>query len=196
MPVDVDELIRSRSSLLAERQPWEHPWQAISDTMLPAFNDITMRRTPGQIRTGGLYDSTGLHGAKMLGDHISSSVTNFQMSWFELRMSYEPLNKLKSVSMWLEAAAKAMQDKLSATTTPRAFSEKYRQFSGFGTGALFTDQSPLPGMDGRHTLLSRSLPIGTYCVAEDAAGMVDTMYRDLDLSPRQAIQHFGREPRA
>jgi hypothetical protein len=191
MPANVDQLLQAYASLKAQRQPWESTWQAIAETMLPAFNDIETYRKPGQRRTQHLFDSTGLQGANLLAAHLAGAITNFQMSWFEMRMSYGPMNDLKQVSVWLEASAKAMQDKLSATTTPQAFHEKYLQLVGFGTGALFTDQSPLPSLDGRYSLLSRSLPIGSYCVAEDAAGQVDTMYRELDLSPRQAVQHFG-----
>jgi hypothetical protein len=191
MPADADFLCQSYNSLKAQRQPWESTWQAIADTMAPAFNDIQQKRTPGQTRTQHLFDSTGLQGMNMLAAHIAGAITNFQMSWFDLRMSYGALNEIKAIGVWLEACAKTMHDKLSATTTPQAFHENYLQLCGFGTGALFTDESPMPSLDGRSSLLSRSIPIGTYCVAEDAAGMVDTMYRELDLSPRQAVQYFG-----
>jgi hypothetical protein len=191
MPADAQELCRMYDTLKQQRQPWMSTWQAIADVSMPAMNDIEVYRQPGDIRTYQLFDNTGLVGSTLLASHMAGAVTNFQMRWFELRMEADPLNEIKSVAVWLDAAAKTMQDKLSATTTPQSFHEKYLQFGGFGTGALFTDEHPTPDKMGKHGLISRSLPIGTYCVAEDANGQVDTLYRELELSPRQAAQHFG-----
>lgn len=190
MPANADDLLKTYEALKAQRRPWEATWGAIAATMVPAMIDVPTNQA-GQSMTGQVLDSTGLQAAKLLADHIAAAVTNFQMRWFDLRMSYDPLNDLKPVGVWLDAAAKAMQDKLAATTTPRAFAEKYRQWTGFGTGALFHDRSPLPDMNGDYSAISRSLPIGTYCVAENAVGLVDTMYREMSLSPRQAVQYFG-----
>ena len=133
MPADVEEILRAHGTLKTQAEPWRPTWQAVADTMMPAFNDITTSRTPGNTRTGRLMDTTGLQGNILLANHIAGAVTNFQMRWFTLRMGYDPLNEIKAVKVWLDMAGKVIQDKLSATTTPLSFHEKYLQFSGFGT---------------------------------------------------------------
>lgn len=194
MPADVADILANYDALRQQRQPNEPVWQAIADTMLPAYNDIQVYRQPGDLRTQRLMDITALVGNILLAGHMASAVTNFQMRWFALRHSLEAVNERRDVAMWLDSSGKAMQDYLASTTTPQAFHEKYLQFAGFGTGAVFSDEkmyvtpdNPSPG------LLSRSVPIGRYAIAENADGAVDTFFRELELSPRQAIQAFGAE---
>jgi Bacteriophage head to tail connecting protein len=192
VPVNPDDLIREYDLLRAERSYWEPTWQSISDTMLPAFNDIQVMRAPGQKRTAELFDSTAMEALHLLSAHLMGSITNFQSEWLKLRMREQTLNDRKEVEVWLDQCADIMLKAMAAGTTPQAFHEKYLQFAGFGTGALYVDESPLVGM-GFQGLLSRSLPIGTYVLAEDAAGKVDTLYREVELSPRQAEQQFGKD---
>ena len=192
MPANPDDLLQEYQRLLQDRAAQLPVWQQIADTCLPAFNDLLTRYTPGQSRTRELYDTTGLQGLNLLASHLAGAVTNFQTRWFELRMSLQPLNEVQEVGVWLDSCAKTIQDQLSATTTPQAFHELYLQYAGFGTGALYID-SASPTSREPDRLLSRALPIGTYVMAEDATGAVDTLYRELELSPRQAAQQFGRE---
>jgi hypothetical protein len=191
MAANIEQILRTYGGLKAHRQPWESTWQAIMDTMMPAYNDIQTTLVPGHTRTSRLLDTTGMQSAMTLGGHFSTDITNFQMQWFQLRMSYEPLNQVKSIAVWLDAAAKAMQDHMSSGGVPKAVDEMYLQFAIAGTGALFSDRTSVPGLDGKYGLLGQSLPVGTYCISDNADGRVDTLYRDLELSPRQAIQHFG-----
>lgn len=193
MPANIEDILRTYSTLKTQRMPWESTWQVIAETCLPAFSDIQSYIVPGNTRTHRVFDTTGMQGLNLLASHLAGAVTNFQTRWFELRMSHDPLNELKPVTLWLDACAKTMQDKLSATTTPQAFHEHYLQFAGFSTGTMFVDEAPIGLPSGYAGLITRSLPIATYVMAEDAVGMVDTLYRELELSPRQAVQHFGLE---
>ena len=185
------KLLQQYETLKTQTIPWKQTWGAIAETMMPAFTGAR----PGDLRTGRIYDTTGLQGNILLAGHINSGVTNFQMRFFELRMSWKPLNEIKAVKVWLDDCAETIQDKLSATTTPQAFHEKYLQFSGMGTGAIFADtmEAIMPG-SGQTGMLSRSLPIDTYYIAENAAGQVDTMYRELEHRPpsRAALRRGGR----
>lgn len=192
MAINPDELIREYDLLKAERSYWEPTWQSIADTMLPAFNDIQIRRAPGNKRTQELFDSTAMEALHLLAAHLMGSITNFQSEWLKLRMREEALNDRKEVGEWLDTTADIMLKAMASSTTPQAFHELYLQFAGFGTGALYVDESPLIDM-GFQGVLARSLPIGTYVLAEDATGKVDSLYREVELSPRQAEQQFGKD---
>ena len=191
MPANPEDLMHEYHRLVQDRQWHLQTWQQIADTCLPAYNDLLTKYTPGQSRTRDLYDTTGMQGLNLLASHLAGAVTNFQTRWFELRMQLQPLNEDREVGVWLDSCAKTIQDQLSATTTPQAFHEMYLQYAAFGTGAVFIDAAEPSTAPAK--ILSRSLPIGTYVLAEDATGAIDTLYRELELSPRQAAQQFGRE---
>ena len=188
MPATPEAVLREYQRLVQDRQWWMEGWNAIASTMLPAYHDLLTPSSPGPRRTGDLYDTTGLQGLTTLASHLAGAVTNFQTRWFDLRMALAPLNEDRDTAAWLDGCAQTIQDALAATATPQAFHELYVQYAGFGTAALFVDEGPAG--DPRR-LLTRTLPIGTYVLAEDAHGAVDTLYREFELSPRQAAQQFG-----
>src|SRR5919106_1663007 len=103
MPANPEDILQEYHRLQADRAWWLEGWQSIASVMLPAYNDLLVHYTPGQRRTGDLYDSTGLQGLNLLASHLASAVTNFQTRWFELRMGLQPLNDVREVGVWLDA---------------------------------------------------------------------------------------------
>ena len=195
MPADVEFILREREALQAKTTPWLQDWQDIADLMLPGQSDIFNLRMPGTSRTRQLYDSTAMWALDTFVAHLSAWITNFQMQWFGLRM--RALKDNQEAAAWLDDVAQTMyaemvsDDAALATAVP----ESYRQYGGFGTGALFIDEQP---MDERLGLgfrgyMAESLSIGRYYPAENAGRRVDTLYRDLQLSPHQAEQYWGRD---
>ena len=188
----VDSSLREYATLKTQRAPWEPGWQAIADTMLPVANDIISVRTPGTTRTQRLYDGTAMHSAQLLTGHINAGVTNFATRWFGLRMGDPMIMWDREVQAWLDSCATIMNDWLVGSMAPQAVHEMYLSYVIFGTGGLYVDEQPLvqprPGFRG---LMARSQPIASYCLAENAVGQVDTVYREFELSPRQAEQWFG-----
>src|SRR5918996_5398764 len=194
MPADPDELTRAYERLKAERTPWESTWDALASTCLPAGSGIGTTGRAGQKQTSELFDNTGLDSAAMLASHLMGSVTNFQTSWFALRMRQKGLNEQREVGVWLDSVTDIMHDAMASSNVPQAIHELYRMYALMGTGCLFVDERPATASSqgwGFTGLLTRALPIATYVLAEDATGQVDTVYRELELSPRQAMQQFG-----
>ena len=65
--------------------------------------------------------------------------------------------------------------------------ELYLDRGCFGTGVLYCEE-------GRRNLLHfRKFDLGTFSIAEDDEGYVDTLSREFTLTTRQAVQQFGYE---
>lgn len=188
----VDDCLREYAVLKSQRASWEPSWQAIADTMVPAANDIISVKTPGVSRTQRLYDGTAMSAGQLLTGHINAGVTNFATRWFGLRMGDPLVQWDRDVQEWLDSCASIMTDWLAGSMAPQAVHEMYLSYVYFGTGGLYVDEQPLvqptPGFRG---LMARSQPIASYCLAENAIGQVDSVYREFELSPRQAEQWFG-----
>ena len=189
----VESCLREYATLKTQRAPWENSWQAIADTMVPAASDILSTRTPGVSRTQRLYDGTAMQAGQLLTGHINAGVTNFATRWFGLRMAEQKIAWGVETKEWLEACSQIMLEWLNGSMAPNAVHEMLLSYVYFGTGGLYVDEQPLvePGVRGFRGLMTRSQPIASYCIAENAIGVVDTVYREFELSPRQAEQWFG-----
>ena len=188
-----ESCLREYATLKTQRMTWEPTWQAIADTMVPAASDIISTRTPGVSRTQRLYDGTAMQAGQLLTGHINAGVTNFATRWFGLKMGEQGIAWDMETKAWLDACAQIMLEWLNGSMAPQAVHEMLLSYVYFGTGGVFCDEQPLrqPGTGGFRGLLVKSQPIASYCLAENALGAVDTVYREFELSPRQAEQHFG-----
>ncbi|MEW5723435.1 MAG: portal protein, partial [Thermodesulfobacteriota bacterium] len=63
----------------------------------------------------------------------------------------------------------------------------YTELAGFGTCPLYIEEDPARYLRGQ------VLTIGTYCLAADALGRVNTVYRRFPLTARQMVEEFGEE---
>lgn len=197
MPQTVEAIIQERNTLKTKREPWLQDWQDIADLMLPGQSDILSLRLPGTSRTRRtrqLYDSTAMWALDTFVAHLSTWVTNFGSRWFSLRM--RALRENQEAAAWLDEVAQIQYEEMIADDAPitTAVHEAYRKYGGFGTGALYVDERPMDdpvlGFRGYQAV---ALPISGYYIAENAGGRVDTLYRDVELTPHQAEQLFGRD---
>ena len=192
---NVEQILRERDSLLEQRGPHEADWQTIAELMLPAKSDINTKRHPGDRRTQRLLDSTAMFALDTFANHLMASAMNFQQQFFLLRM--RALRQSQAANAWFDEVSRLMLEDFTSNESlvPSATFEAIKQYCGLATGALYIDERPLlekpaPGFRG---YLAQALPIGTYTCAENSVGVVDTVFRDFELSPRKAAQWFGIE---
>lgn len=170
------------------RQPYEPDWQDICRYLVPGADDILEQREPGDSRTQYIFDSHPLLAPKSLASHMDSGATNSAWQWFELAFRGQALQDSQPVNQWLEFCSQDMAAAYGASSFYQAAYTYYLNLGAFGTAAMWAGTRLRS--DGRY-LHFKTLPTGSYCIAEDADGLVDTLYRELWLTPRQAVQLFG-----
>ena len=193
MPGD-DEKVESLKArwerMLAERAQWEPEWLDIGQMCLPRKTGPLLGAIAGSKLTAGRYTGIGEESALLLANALLGKLTNPSQRWQSLQMRRAVLNTINAVQNWTDHASVEFSQALNASNFATEASEFYLDISTFGTGAMFMEKRPAPlGTFGGWVF--RTLQIGTYCIAEDKEGRVDTLFRSLDLTVRQAYQHWG-----
>lgn len=199
MPVDALEHLRIYQDLVAQRAPFDHVAQQLADIMYPLGNDIQTIRWPGELRTQRLYDTTAMLSAERLAGYIYALVTNFHTSWFQFRIGPNANVTLDQAGeQWLDQAREIVQEEMTADDSPipQSVYDLFLQETVFATGCHFVDEQPSgvsPFARGFRGYTSTALPWSTYVIKENVSHRVDTVYRAMKLTVRQAVQQWGLE---
>ena len=161
-------------------------WQDIADNELGS-REFTTQRTPHQIRSEGIYDTTAMFGNQMLAGANHGMLTNPVSEWFEMQPANLMLMADKEVSVWLDDARRKMQQliRTQASNFATQVAEQYLDITGFGTSCL----SVMPHKSGRGVSYS-SHPLAELYLLVDEERQVDVRFRELPLTARQYARRF------
>lgn len=109
--------------------------------------------------------------------------------WFSLRSRTRKKQKRRAdaCSRWFSKATELMADALTESNYYSVIDEVYNDRCAAGTGASFI------GGDEVNPLYFIHVPIGTYAIAEDSKGDVNTLVRRFSYTPVQAAEEWGEE---
>lgn len=182
------ETIARADRMRSNRSTFDAHWQEVREVIIPLAASVTGRETPGQKAHGAVLDSTGEQANEMLAAALVSILTPDTVDWFTLTVTDDDeANGDRDVAMWLETAAARM---MAVFRSPRsgfgtAQHEKMLDVCSFGTAGMFIADRPGAGI--RFT----TIPLRQLLLDEDADGRVDTVYRDFELTARQALKRWG-----
>ena len=190
MQKDVQSLLDRHKRLIDGRRLWEGYWQELAEVFLPRRADFTRGRVAGEKRTEKQFDGVPMQAARGLAASLDGLLKPKTQRWFSIRADDDSVDEMEEVRLWLEDAEDRMY---AALYDPDA---RFLQRSNevdldlvvFGTGVLFVGERV-----GSGRLVFRSHHLRDVCVAENADGEVDTVFRRFELSARQAEQRWGRE---
>jgi Bacteriophage head to tail connecting protein len=190
---EAHRLLQRHSELLSQRTLYDHIWQDQIELMLPGAADITHFRTPGASRTDRLFDTTAIQASQTLAANLMGAVTNQAITWAQLAFREALLKDNQAVSTWLHQIDTIMMAAYNASNFYQAAHTFYLNLCIFGTAAMYVGSMSKLGATGDEEvyLRFRTLSTGHYCIAENAHGRVDTVFRSFRLTPRQARQQFG-----
>lgn len=177
-----DELVTER------RGATDSTRQEIAENLF-GRRDFTTERTKGQNRNAQIYDNTSQVSNTALSGAIHGLLTSPVGRWFKLRFEEPDLNDDSDAMKWVSEVEDRMH---AAIAAPRAnfhaqLSEVYSDLTGFGMGALFTDDVPGVGIQ------FSARPLQEIYVAEDPSGRIDTVGRQFKLTARQAVALWGKK---
>lgn len=189
---ETKDLIDRNDELKAIRLLYEPLWEEIAEYIFPRRSGIGYKPTPGQKQTSKMYDSTAQHSLNLLAASMHGTLTPSSSIWSSFKLRDDRLNRIKEVMDWLEQCANVMSVARHQSNFNSEIHELYLDLSGFGSGCIFIEERPIlyPGFNGLQYL---SLPNSQYCVAENAEGKVDTVFREFELSARAAMMKFGEK---
>lgn len=207
MPADVETLLKRVDKLFntTERKNAEGHWSLISEFMLPnqsgifhgetttaSNTSIYGNATPGGKKTNRLYDSTAIQAARDLAAAINSTLTNPATKWAKMRFKDEELNNNREAQQFLENSISKMYEALNESNFDRESAKNYESYTTLGTMILV--EEPNEDSSGRFNGLKfKAWHIAQCTFSENSEGVVDTVYRRLTMSARQAFERFGKE---
>jgi hypothetical protein len=188
----VIHLVKRKGKLKAQRGSWETHWQDLSNYVLPNSADFNLKRSRGDKRTTLLYDSTGVHANEMLAAGLHGMLTNPASNWFSLRVKNDSQDTGSSseAKQWLEDTTNVILAELSAPDVafPSHIHEYYLSLCSIGTACMFVGEPST-----REGISFRAIHIDEIFIAENADGIIDTVFRSFKMTVRQIVQKWGEE---
>jgi hypothetical protein len=179
------ELLRSQLDL--ERSSFINFWRDLGDYISvnrPRFQVTDSNR--GQRKNQKIIDSTATLASRTLRSGMMSGVTSPARPWFRLTTPDPLMSEQQSVKEWLHTVTLRMQTAFARSNLYQTLPIVYGDIGDFGTAALLIDE------DDEELFTFTAIPIGSYYLATNKKGRVDTFMRDLQMTVRQLIEMFGK----
>jgi len=185
-PIQKD--MQRKQGLWSERSSWLTHWRELSEYQQPrAGRFLITDRNRGEKRHNLIYDSTATQSLRILAAGLMSGVTSPARPWFRLALSDKALMEQGDVKIWLNKVTELMRSVFSASNTYRSLHTVYEDLGLFGTAVTVM----LP--DFENVLHHYPLPVGSFALATNHKGQVDTLVRDFEMTVVQAVRQFGKE---
>jgi hypothetical protein len=183
-------LVKRYDRLKERRSTVDVRWQELAEFILPHKSVITITRFEGEEMTEKVLDSTAIHANELLASSIQSSLMSDR--WFQLGLR-GATDLTKGIVDWLEQVTEAMYQAQKQSNFNAEMGELCLDIGAFGTGVIFIDERQRDG-EGFGGFRHQTIAPGSYVLAENAEGRVDTLFRCFKMSARQMEQEFQGLP--
>lgn len=184
-----DYLQMRYDSLKNERRRWLDVWKEISDYVDPFEGHyLTHNRHEREIKRNLILDNTANQAMNTLIAGLASGATSPARQWFKIVPNMNNQNNTKvpdDLKHWCADVEKLLIKTFHNTNTYNSLHSLYTQLCLFGVGV------DIVSSDNNNVLNHTVLNAGEFCIQSDAYGVVNTLYRDFELTVAQLVQMFG-----
>ena len=180
------QIMKRWQALKNERSYILSIWQDVTDYVNPYRGRyfVTNRNLRGT-NSKKILDSTPARAQRILSAGLMSGMTSPARPWFGLTTADPDLAKNMQVKAWCYDVATIMRRVFSKSNIYRILHTIYDELGLFGTGpAIIT---------GHYDNIIHGYPLtaGEYCIATDMYGVVDTLYREFQMTVKSLVDMFG-----
>jgi Bacteriophage head to tail connecting protein len=178
------------SMLRAERATWLTDYRDLVDYVAPLsgrFFYTDANKGNKVQRQKKVFDTTAKRSLNVLAAGLMAGMTSPARPWFRLGLSDKQLMEQHEVKEWLQVVTDTMREVFARSNTYRALHQVYLELGAFGTACSVL----MPDFD--NIIHHFPLTVGEYCFATNDKGIVDTMYREFNMTVGQIVSQFGRE---
>lgn len=193
--IDVEGAIRKLDNLKTARAGWEPTWRDIATYILPRRTMDTSNKPEGKDLRYGMFDSAAEKANNRLASVIASMLTGTSTKWFIPKIIFDDGKAIKDKAIndilqrYSEDVRDIALDYINDSNFTQSADELYLDMGGIGTGIMLV----LESKSSRKPLLFKTLPIGECYVAEDADGLINTLYRVYSEELSKLAEEFGFE---
>lgn len=175
-------------ALKTERSSFITHWKELSEFVSPRRGRFfTQDRNRGEKRNQRIINSRATMSLRTCVSGMMAGITSPARPWFRLATPDADMMEYEPVRMWLYDVESIMRDIFNQSNLYTALPGLYREFALFGTGNM----AALP--DFENVLRFQTHTIGSYMVANNQYGLVDTHYREYEMTVGQLVEKFGRD---
>lgn len=177
-------------SMKTERTSFEPVWKDVADHTMPRRPRFSLTDTNrGERRNQKIIDTTPVIAARTLRSGMMSGITSPARQWFRLTTPDPSLAEVGEVKDWLNVVTQRMHAIFLRSNLYDVLPLVYGDLGGFSIAAMWVEED----FSGR-VIQTKSLPLGSYWVSNNAQGRVDTLYREFRMTVRQLYEQFVRQP--
>jgi Bacteriophage head to tail connecting protein len=178
-----------RAALLLERSSFEAHWRELAEFLMPRRTRFTTSDVNrGDRRSQSIIDSAPRFAARTLQSGLHAGLTSPARPWMRLTTPDPDLAEFGPVKQWLHTVTQRMLTIFLRSNLYNALPTLYGDMGVFGTGAIGVLE------DSEDLMRAYSYPLGCYAIGLDERGIGTTFVRDYQMTVRQLVGEFGRDP--
>lgn len=185
----VDDILHGFPAVQGKRQPWESTWREIDERVNPLGQGGFSQKSAGGVRGMDIYDHTAALGLDRFTSAYTGMIIPRGERYQQVSTTDPDLNEDPEMQAWLEHATDRL---FAARYSPQAGFDPeanmcIRSLGSYGSAPFWVDH-----WEGRG-LFYKTFHLSEIYVDEDFRGRIDTIYREYEMTARQAAQDFGQD---
>lgn len=178
-------LLLRLNRLKQKRNPWLHRCDEISKFISPFSGRFNVTDHQQTRNYDLIYDNTAERSLNILVSGLATGATSPAQQWFKVNLPDPNLMLDTNIAGWCTDVEHLLQRVFQKSNTYNSLHMLYKELCLFGVGVdLVLD-------DDENILRHHVLTAGEYCIESNNAGIVDTLYREFQLTTLQLIEEFG-----
>lgn len=175
-------------SMKSERSSFISLYRELSDYCLGYRGRfITTDRGKGYKRNTKMFNSRAQLALRTTASGMLAGISSPARPWFQLASPDEELNEYTPVKDWLHQVQTTMYQVFNSSNLYKSLHILYGDLSVFGTAPMGIYEN----FD--NVIWTNTYSVGSYCVSSNAYGIVDTFYREYELTVDQLVREYGAE---
>lgn len=179
---------RRLQQLKAERQEYETLWSDFAKYVCPDRIRIADgRQKRGSLNRKDIKDNAGTIALRTLKNGMHSGLTSPARPWFRPSPQDPALREDRSAKEYCDLVGMRMRQVINGSNANDVFHTMYGDLGGFGQGVALMQQDDID-----YVHLDNCVH-GSFWIAVNDKGIVDTLYRRLNMNVEQIVMKFGRD---
>lgn len=174
------------AALKHEASSWEDHWRDVQRMVLPRRGRFAdSERNKGDRRNRDIINDEATAALRVGAAGIKTGATNPARPWFRLGLEGKFGDLSSLAKTYLHTTEKIIRAILNRSNCYGELTSLYYEALSFGTAFMFIHE------DYESVINCETLTIGTYYIATDSRGQVNTVYRHVDMTVGQVIEKFA-----
>lgn len=180
------------SNLQDIRRPLEDHWRALAKNIIPyelRFINYSSSNSGNPAyygkRNNSVIDTNGMRIARLCAIGLTTGLVPKHLPWIRLSIGNNPLSENPFVGQWLYEASQTILNIYAESNFYQVMESVFLDCAVFGPACFYFERHPTK------VLNVHKLNIGEWWYAVNSLGDVDTVSRQLWMTPRQMAERFG-----